>query len=125
MSYVRFSEDSEVYLIGTTEYPTPEHVIECCGCRLTADWRKPRTDAEREAVAGIDTTWAGMRPEDMEWDWGPVQHFRSNAEALAHLDAHVTAGHKVPVRAFDRIRGDDWLPENAESAVRAQLKENR
>lgn len=107
MSYVRFSEESEVYLIGTTT-GDDVHVIECCGCRLTADVRKARTDEERARVADVPGV---ERPEDFEWDWSPRQHFKVADGALAHLDAHRAAGHKVPDYVFADIRDDDWLTE--------------
>jgi hypothetical protein len=108
VSYVRFSDESEVYLIGT-KAEGDAHVIECCGCRLTADVRKARTDEERAQVADISISLTEADPADLEWDWGPVQHFTAGPDALAHLQAHREAGHRVPDSAFDRIRTDDWL----------------
>ena len=127
MSYARWSADSSVYLFGTTT-ADGEHVIECCGCILASDWRKARTDAERAQVADICAPWSPVPPVDMEWDWSPVQHFRTNAAALAHLREHLVAGHKVPAYAISGIERDDWLPavpEDAERAIRAQLEAER
>lgn len=51
--------------------------IQCCGCSIT-------------------------EPEDHEW-FG-FANLNTAREALAHLDEHVALGHKVPQRAFERIR---------------------
>jgi len=99
-----------VYLFGTTAYPGDEHVIECCGCILVTDWRKLRTDEERAMVTGRDI--GDVKAEDMEWEWAPVQQFRTVSQALTHLNAHVAAGHKVPQYAFSGIEDDDWLPQS-------------
>ncbi len=108
MSYARFAEDSDVYLFVTRPTPDGDYVIECCGCRLVADLRKPRTDAERAKVAHFDTSWAGRGPEEMVWDWSPVQHFRTLAEVLDHLRKHEEVGHKVPAYAIAGITEDGW-----------------
>ena len=108
MSYVHFGPDSNVYLIGTTAQDGA-HVIECCGCQLTADIRKPRTDEERLRVA--DAAFVGFDPIETEWDFGPVQWFRTVDETVVHLKAHQEAGHKVPQYAFDGVAdpSGDWL----------------
>lgn len=73
MSYVRFSETSDVYVYPTT---TTEgiHKLVCCACRLV-----------------VDTRWYG--------DFVVT----SREEMVDHLLIHVEVGHKVPKRAFDRL----------------------
>jgi hypothetical protein len=50
--------------------------IECCGCSLT-----PAEDGKWVGYARLQTA----------------------RRALRHLDAHISAGHKVPDRAYDKI----------------------
>ena len=99
MSYVRFADDSEVYLIGTF-YDDKVHVIECCGCRFT-----PMTTEEPPDIVASGPDWA----RGLEWYAEPFPAFTAIPDALAHLDKHRSAGHRVPDRAYDRIRSDDWL----------------
>lgn len=107
MSYARFGDDSDVYLIGT--YRKGVKVVECCGCKLNTDTRPMTADEEKEF--GVDLCAAARES-------GAVLQVRVNpdpAYAIAiamadHLDEHRAAGHKVPEEAYDRILTDDeWL----------------
>lgn len=107
MSYIRFSDDSDVYLIGT--YSKGVKVVECCGCRLNTDMRPLTADEEKEF--GPDLCNAAKES-------GALLQLRVNpdpAYAIAiamadHLDEHRAAGHKVPDEAYDAILADsEWL----------------
>jgi len=108
MSYARFGwEGSDVYVIGTADGPEPaKHHIECCGCLLTADFRKPQTEAEKAAVAAF-----GEGDLEWRWDYGPLQSFDTTAGILAHLEWHRAAGHTVPESCIEALKQDDWLEE--------------
>lgn len=105
MSYARFGwEGSDVYIIGTQDGPEGQRHIECCGCILTANFRKPRTEQEKADVAGIEGG------EDIEWDYGPLQEFDTIEGILEHLAEHKRAGHCIPPSCVERLRDDDWVP---------------
>lgn len=100
MSYARFGWDgSDVYVFGS-KTPDGVHEIECCGCRLTSDYRKP-PPGHRLAE----------KYPDLEFDFGPPQHYRTKAGILAHLAEHAEAGHHVPPECIGEIRETGWIPE--------------
>jgi hypothetical protein len=76
MSYARHNGvDSDVYIF--------EHAggfIQCCGCRFA-----PKDEFDH-------------------WDDLVSTNLATAREALAHMDFHVSAGDRVPERAFARIR---------------------
>jgi len=82
VSYVRFSEDSHVYVFATIQGGA--HMAECCGCLLI-----PRDD-EGEATA----PWP-----QYDNPWGITDHLRE----------HQAVGHKVPDYAFRSIMEDTWI----------------
>ena len=80
MSYCRDNgEDSDVYM-----FPTGRDKIVCCICALMPIEIKVEQGQEYE-------------------DQGSMT-FDTKQEALQHLQQHRDAGHKVPERAFERLR---------------------
>jgi hypothetical protein len=57
-------------------YPHTSGVIQCCSCRLSQ----------------IGTGWFAD------------DNFKTHQDALAHLEAHIAAGHNVPQEAIERLR---------------------
>ena len=76
MAYVRWSEDSSVYVfLHVNGY------ITCCGCLLQEN--------------NTGTSYTARDPE-----------FYSRSAAIKHLLRHVEAGHRVPARAFERLEAE-------------------
>lgn len=105
MSYCRFIE-GDVYM-----YASVYGGIECCACRLA------------EKVNTIFSPGTNLAEDDprREWVEGNIcdcddacdkctMHgnlkFKTHEEALAHLEEHKAAGHKVPTRAFKALKRD-------------------
>jgi hypothetical protein len=78
MSYVRFGQDSDVYVFHSVYGG-----YECCGCHLNPD-----RGFNSKTISG----------------------------AIAHLQVHIAAGHKVPQRALIRLRY-----ENGETQLKSML----
>lgn len=101
MSYARIGPDSDVYLIGTSH--SGRHVIQCCGCLLVPRGPWPPGHGPEPTLNG-----APLLP-GTDWYLEPFPEFTDAEGALAHLEAHRQAHHKVPEYAVEGIRDDDWL----------------
>lgn len=93
MSYVRWSDDSDVYVYmgGAKAYNGRNYdVLVCCACRLN-----PTGDPD----------W----PDDVNiWEKPSRKHSDKHRrvmydDMIGHLEAHRAAGHKVPQYAIDRL----------------------
>ena len=77
MSYCRFS-DGDVYM-----YPTING-IECCVCKLTKKKHYEKNGIKIKMHSNV--------------------LFDTNAQAIAHLEEHIKAGHSVPKYAIERLQ---------------------
>jgi len=86
MSYVRFSETSDVYVYPTLDSIDRKFRLVCCACRLVSD---------------TQDRWYGDFTVD------------SREEMVDHLLVHREAGYKVPkhplVRLMREITGREWV----------------
>lgn len=103
MSYCRFSS-GDVYM-----YPHAAGFIECCACSFAPP--EPANMGDLAALLGADENESPELFEDFEIN-GSLQ-FNTRSEALAHLQQHRDAGHKVPEYAFERLRKE--LDEEGET----------
>lgn len=102
MSYVRFGADSDVYV-----YPHVGGGFECCGCRLA---EKIKTIATEGCKA--DPLFGDMEPCgkcngkgcDACMMHGNFPRLQTRSEAIAHLQDHIKAGHKVPDYAIEGLQ---------------------
>lgn len=74
MSYARFSEYSDVYVISTIQNSTGKQIFECCACLLL---------------------------EDEDGPGGFIAY--SVEEMINHLYKHIRNGHLVPAECFDKL----------------------
>jgi hypothetical protein len=101
MSYVRFGPESNVYV-----FPHVGGGFECCGCSMGP------------LVKSIYTT--GCKDHPLFGDVDPCPHCQgegceecmvgssvrvnTRSEMIAHLNAHIKAGDKVPVHAIEALK---------------------
>jgi hypothetical protein len=83
MSYCRFS-DGDVYMFASTQGG-----VECCACRLT-----PQETYVTELTLG----------QPQHYQMHGSLNFKTEQDALAHLEHHRAAGHDVPEYALERLR---------------------
>lgn len=102
MSYVRFSDDSDIYMFA--------HVgggFECCSCRLAKKIKTIFTEGTKNHCLFDDVEPCkkcnGKGCDDcMMHDNFPRLQTRS--EAIAHLQDHIKAGHKLPDYAIEGLQ---------------------
>ena len=122
MSYCRFS-NSDVFM-----YPHDAGFIECCACSLAP--LEPTSMSGLAAALGMNKEDSPELFEDFEMN-GTLQ-FDTRSDALAHLQAHRDAGHKVSELAFERLNkelreeGERVLPldDDAEDLIDLGLGRN-
>lgn len=103
MSYCRFSS-GDVYM-----YPHAAGFIECCACSFAPT--EPANMGDLAAALGLEESDTPELYQDFDM-YGSLQ-FNTRSEALAHLQQHRDAGHKVPEYAFERMKKEiDELGES-------------
>ena len=97
MAYCRFSSNGDVYL-----YPHSAGFIECYACLLA-----PTHIQNNSGLAELLELYPEQFPNLYTPE--PVHdsvELNTRSEALAHLDLHRTAGHRVPEYAFEFLRNE-------------------
>lgn len=100
MSYIRWSDDSDVYVyMGNGEMAYGNHifgVLVCCGC-LFVEPNKPN-----DRYPGGADFKIYQKPSRIADKYRAVMF----DEMLVHLEEHKKAGHKVPDKAIERLKAD-------------------